>query len=61
LTASKDGTRKKAEIIGQDEVAAEKEMPYDTTRTTGKIAAKLITGEFKKNSCLIFLFLMNLI
>jgi hypothetical protein len=39
LTASK-----KAEVIGQNEMAAEKEMPYDTTKTTGKIAATLLTG-----------------
>jgi hypothetical protein len=47
LTASRDGTSRKAEIIGQDEVAAEEELPYDTTRTTGKLAAKLITGKIK--------------
>ncbi len=29
---------------GKDEAAAEEEMPYDTTKTTGKIAASLITG-----------------
>jgi len=45
LTASKDGTSRKAEIIGQDEVAAEEEMPYDTTKATGKLAAKLIIGQ----------------
>ena len=36
---------KKAEIIGEDEVAAEDELPYDTSTATGKLAAALITGK----------------
>ena len=47
MTASSDGRNKKAEIIGHDEAVAEQEMLYDTTRTTGKLAAKLITGKFE--------------
>ncbi|UJR09083.1 hypothetical protein I4U23_013330 [Adineta vaga] len=39
-----DASSKKAEIIGEDEVAAEEELPYDTTTATGKLAAALITG-----------------
>ncbi len=42
---TKEASKNKAEIIGEDEVAAEQELPYDTTTTTGKIAAALITGK----------------
>jgi len=42
-----DASSKKAEIIGDDEVAAEEDLPYDTSKTTGKIAAALITGKIK--------------
>lgn len=42
-----DATRKKAEIIGEDEVATEEELPYDTTTKTGKLAAALMTGKIQ--------------
>ncbi len=45
---TKEASKSKAEIIGEDEVAAEEELPYDTTTKTGKIAAALITGKIKK-------------
>ncbi|CAF3316620.1 unnamed protein product [Rotaria sp. Silwood2] len=41
---TKEATSKKSEIIGEDEVAAEEELPYDTSTSTGKLAAALITG-----------------
>ncbi|CAF1149033.1 unnamed protein product [Adineta steineri] len=41
---TKEASSKKAEIIGEDEVAAEEELPYDKTTTSGKLAAALITG-----------------
>ena len=44
---TKEATSKKAEIIGEDEVAAEEELPYDTTTATGKLAAALITGKLR--------------
>lgn len=44
---TKEATSKKSEIIGEDEVAAEEELPYDTTTKTGKLAAALITGKIK--------------
>ena len=40
-----EATKRKGDIIGHDEVAAEEELPYDTTTATGKIAAALITGK----------------
>ena len=42
---TKEATARKAEIIGEDEVAAEEDLPYDTSTATGKLAAALITGE----------------
>jgi hypothetical protein len=47
LTARKtSATRQtKAEIIGQDQAAAEEELPYDKSKATGKLAAALVTGE----------------
>ncbi|CAF1162637.1 unnamed protein product [Rotaria sordida] len=41
---TKEATSKKSEIIGEDEVAIEEDLPYDTTTSTGKLAAALITG-----------------
>lgn len=49
---SAEATGKKAEIIGEDEVAAEEELPYDTTTATGKLAAALITGKYLSLSVL---------
>ncbi|CAM4774118.1 unnamed protein product [Rotaria magnacalcarata] len=39
-----DATSRKAEIIGEDEVNAEEELPYDVSTKTGKLAAALLTG-----------------
>ncbi len=44
---AKEASSRKAEIIGEDEVAAEEELPYDTSTKTGKLAAALITGTIK--------------
>ena len=40
-----DATRRKADIIGKDAAAIEGELPYDTSKSTGKLAAALITGQ----------------
>ena len=45
---TREASSKKAEIIGEDEVAAEEEHPYDTSTATGKLAAAVITGKIKR-------------
>lgn len=42
---TREASSKKAEIIGEDEVAIEQELPYDTSTATGKLAAAVITGK----------------
>lgn len=49
-TQTRDALSKKAEIIGEEEVAVEEELPYDTSTATGKLAAAVITGKIKINS-----------
>ena len=46
-----DATSRKAEIIGEDEVNAEEELPYDTSTKTGKLAAALLTGKIESFAC----------
>ena len=44
---TKDAASSKANVIGQDAALAEEELPYDTSRKTGKLAAALMTGRMK--------------
>ncbi|CAF0888379.1 unnamed protein product [Adineta ricciae] len=42
--ATSEEAHTNANIIGEDVVAAQEDMPYDTTRKSGKLAAALMTG-----------------
>jgi hypothetical protein len=49
MTHQTSEANKKAEIIGEDEVAVENDLPYNTSTGSGKLAAALVTGRMQES------------